>query len=187
MLRIFTPTQMTRSKRSRRRAGKRALSAWDAEVAKLGRALSARDAEVAKLGKENGELKGENEKLKEQACGKAHGGGPCPYAEENKRLKEDLVQARKINSAVSARLIGAKPNVRAKKGEAKKGEAKKGEAKKGGGARKIREEPDRIVEVDPRACQDCSCGLAGIEGRCSRTVKRLKIGTEIVRYSRVNK
>ena len=232
---------MTKSKRSRRRAGRkalsardaevaklgRALSARDAEVAKLGRALSARDAEVAKLGKENGELKEENKKLKEQACEKAHGGGPCPYGEENKRLKEDLVQARKINSAVSAKLIRAKPNVRAKKGEAKKGEAKKGEAKKGeakkgeakkgeakkgeakkgeakkgeakkgeakkgeakkrGGAWKICEEPDRIVEVDPRACQDCGCELAGIEGRCSRTVKRLKIGTENVRYDKVKR
>ena len=107
------------------------------------------------------------------------------------------MQARKINSAVSAKLIRAKPNVRAKKGEAKKGEAKKGEAKKGeakkgeakkrGGAWKICEEPDRIVEVDPRACQDCGCELAGIEGRCSRTVKRLKIETENVRYDKVKR
>ncbi len=175
----------------------RAPSARDAEVAKVGRAPSARDAEVAKVGRESGEL-----------MEQARDGGPCPHgeenkrlkedlaqallvvsvvarAEENKRLKEDLAQARKINSAVTAKIIKAKHNMRTRKGGGARKIREEPDRKiREEPDRKIREEPDRIVMVDPRTRPDRGGGLEGIDGTCSHAVKNTKIETEIVKYEK---
>ena len=172
------------------------------EIAKLKK--NAGGSEIGRLNEEFEKQRKEIGRLKEQACGKAHGGSPCPYGEDVKRLGEELAQARKTNSALSARNLRIRPNARGKKGAAaaaKKGAAaaaKKGAAKdkKGDGkedaaprkrAPRARAEPDRIVRVEEDECRVCGSKLSGPVGMCPHTVEKRMIVKKIVRYDKVTK
>ena len=221
---------MAKFERCGKKAVDRASSSRDAAVAKQGSVIAklrkdtkgnAKMKDYAKMKKEIAKLKknaGRNEigrlkeeiekqrkeigRLKEQACGKAHGSSPCPYGEDVKRLGEELAQARKTNSAFSARNLRIRPNARGKKGAAaaKKGAAaaKKGAAaaKKGGGkedaaprrrAPRARAEPDRIVRVEEDECAICGSDLSGPVSTRARTVETRKIVKDTVRYEKITK
>ncbi len=152
------------------------------EIAKMKK--NAGGSEIGRLKEEIEKQRKEIGRLMEQACGKAHGGSPCPYGEDVKRLGEELAQARKTNSTLSARNLRIRPNARGKKGAA----AKKGDGKEDAAPRRraprARAEPDRIVRVEEDECRVCGIELSGPVGTCPHTVEKRRIVSEIVRYDK---